>query len=198
MKARIRFTKIREVKAPTRANEGDAGLDFYIPTNLTVQQLKQANLAAENITIGSLIGVGMVGCKINERGFINTLVIGPHARVRIPSGIKVLMEPRESMLMAANKSGIGANKGLIFTSEIIDSPYTGEMNLCICNPGACSVHLNESFFEKEELKQKALIQFIHVPIFDTVPEEISFKKFEDESKDWGTRGEKGFSSSDPQ
>ena len=196
MEAKIRFTKVREVKAPTRANEGDAGLDFYIPTNLTVQQLKQANLAAENITIGSLIGVGMVGCRTDHQGFITTLILGPHARVRIPSGIKVLIEPRESMLMAANKSGIAANKGLIFTSEIIDSPYTGEMNLCICNPGACSVHLNESFFDKQ--KQKALVQFIHVPIFDTTPEEISFKEFEDESKDWGTRGEKGFSSSDPQ
>ena len=27
----LEFTKIREVKSPNRANEGDAGLDFYIP-----------------------------------------------------------------------------------------------------------------------------------------------------------------------
>ncbi len=27
----LEFTKIRDVKSPNRANDGDAGLDFYIP-----------------------------------------------------------------------------------------------------------------------------------------------------------------------
>ena len=27
----LEFTKIREVKSPNRANDGDAGLGFYIP-----------------------------------------------------------------------------------------------------------------------------------------------------------------------
>lgn len=31
---RFRFIKVREVVSPNRANPNDAGLDFYIPTNL--------------------------------------------------------------------------------------------------------------------------------------------------------------------
>ena len=28
---RVLFTKVRDVKSPTRANKHDAGIDFYIP-----------------------------------------------------------------------------------------------------------------------------------------------------------------------
>lgn len=31
---RFRFIKVREVVSPNRANPNDAGLDFYVPTNL--------------------------------------------------------------------------------------------------------------------------------------------------------------------
>ena len=34
MKESIKFIRVREVHVPTRANAGDAGIDFYIPTNL--------------------------------------------------------------------------------------------------------------------------------------------------------------------
>ena len=30
--------------------------------------------------------------------------------------------------MAANKSGISTKQGLIYTAEIVDSPYTGEIH----------------------------------------------------------------------
>lgn len=36
---RFRFIKVRDVKSPSRGNEGDAGLDFYIPEDLTLQDL---------------------------------------------------------------------------------------------------------------------------------------------------------------
>lgn len=38
--------------------------------------------------------------------------ISPGGRVLIPSGIKVLINPKESMLMAANKSGVATKDGL--------------------------------------------------------------------------------------
>ena len=31
---RFRFIKVREVVSPNRANPNDAGLDFYVPTDL--------------------------------------------------------------------------------------------------------------------------------------------------------------------
>ena len=40
---RFRFIKVRDVKSPSRGNEGDAGLDFYIPEDLTLQDLVKAN-----------------------------------------------------------------------------------------------------------------------------------------------------------
>ena len=39
MKNRIRFIKVRDVKSPSRSNVGDAGLDFYMPSNLTTQDI---------------------------------------------------------------------------------------------------------------------------------------------------------------
>ena len=32
---KFRFIKVRDVKSPSRGNEGDAGLDFYIPEDST-------------------------------------------------------------------------------------------------------------------------------------------------------------------
>ena len=40
---KFRFIKVRDVKSPSRGNEGDAGLDFYIPEDLTLQDLVKAH-----------------------------------------------------------------------------------------------------------------------------------------------------------
>ena len=40
---KLRFTKVREVPSPSRGNAGDAGLDFYITEDLTLQDLVKAN-----------------------------------------------------------------------------------------------------------------------------------------------------------
>ena len=36
----MKFTKIRDVKSPTRANSTDAGIDFFIPNELELSYLK--------------------------------------------------------------------------------------------------------------------------------------------------------------
>ena len=48
---KIRFTKVRDVKSPSRGNVGDAGIDFYTPVNLTLDDLVSANKNAENIAV---------------------------------------------------------------------------------------------------------------------------------------------------
>lgn len=174
-KERFRFTKVRNVKSPTRENEGDAGLDFYIPEDLILSDLLKCNH-------------NELHCSLTFKNeVIESLYLKPNSRVLIPSGIKGLLEPKDSMLMVANKSGRSTKLGLIFTAQICDSPYVGEYHLGVYNTSSEMVELKAG---------QSLVQMIHTPIFLTKPEEIDSKLYEKLSKDWGTRGTKGFGSSD--
>lgn len=173
---RFRFIKVREVVSPNRANPNDAGLDFYVPTNLTLEDLILVNwYDPDAYTVYR-----------NNTGFIHSIELFPGHRILIPSGIKGLIEPPASMLMAANKSGISTKQGLIFTAEIVDSPYVGEIHIGVYNTSTQSQFINCG---------RKLVQFIHVPIFITEPEEIQQEKFYTESQIWGDRGTNGFGSS---
>lgn len=196
----IRYTRVRKVKPLVRANSGDAGLDFFFPEDLTVNQLleKQAeqvlNTYGLEFTVGKdtwahgwVPGLGQNPPLYLYDQPIDAVTIRPHARILIPSGIRVLLEPKQSMFMAANKSGVCTKKGLIFGAEIVDSPYTGEVHISLINTSNSNVTLKPG---------EKIVQFIHVPIFDTEPEEIPQQLYEDMAKNWGTRGDKGFGSSD--
>lgn len=172
---RLRFARVRDVKTPSRSNEGDAGLDFYMPWDLKREDISWN---------------GMININPNIEGETVCLIeMAPHARVLIPSGIKVLLEPKSSMLTAANKSGLATKKGLIFTAQVVDSPYTGEVHIGIFNTSDHYVQIQRG---------EKLTQFIHVPIYLTTPEEISLTEYEGLAETWGTRGIKGFGSSDNQ
>ena len=60
---RFRFIKVRDVKSPSRGNEGDAGLDFYIPEDLTLQDLVKANPQL------------IFHCEIPEPGYLNYIQV---------------------------------------------------------------------------------------------------------------------------
>mgnify|MGYP000467639897 CR=1 FL=1 len=126
---RFRFIKVRDVKTPSRGNAGDAGLDFYIPRNLDPQQLihMEANQSPNHFTPDFVLGVDTL------TNFVTQIDLYPGGRILIPSGIKPLIEPQESMLMAANKSGLASKKGILYTAEIVDSPYVGEIHIGIIN-----------------------------------------------------------------
>lgn len=180
---KFRFIKVRDVKSPSRGNEGDAGLDFYIPEDLTLQDLVKAN--PQLIFYCEILEPGKVTLEYNSNNQVQVIYISPFTRILIPSGIKGLLEPRDSMLMAANKSGISTKKGLIYTAEIVDSPYTGEIHIGIYN--------TSHEFQIIEAGTK-LVQFIHVPIYLTEPEEVTNGEFNNDASTWGTRGNKGFGS----
>lgn len=184
---RFRFTKVREVKSPRRGNTGDAGIDFYLPTNLTPKQFGEANRNILNDD-GTPYLIHRVVIDSLPNGFISRIFIKPQARVIIPSGIKVLLEPSNSALIAANKSGISTKKGLIFTAEVVDSPYIGEVHICVVNTSDSTQTI--------EFGDKALVQFIHTPIFSTTPEEIGNCDYEQEASNWGARGENWQGSTD--
>lgn len=183
-KSRFRFTKVRDVKSPTRNNPGDAGLDFYMPEDLTRSDLINCNPNVEfsNHTVGE----GMISASLSE-GKVVDLFIGPKTRVVIPSGIRVLLEPHDSMMQVNNKSGKSTRKGLIFTAQVCDSPYTGEYHIGIYNTSGETQKLTAG---------DAIIQFVHIPVFLDTPEEMSNAEYEKEAETWGKRGTKGMGSGD--
>lgn len=173
---RLRFVRMRDVKTPSRSNEGDAGLDFYMPWDLKVDDL--------NYTGQIIINPGF-----EHEPKVSLVAIGPHTRVLIPSGIRILLEPRASMLTAANKSGLATKRGLVFMAQIVDSPYTGEVHIGILNTSNEWIQIQAG---------EKLTQFIHVPIYPSNPEEISLNEYEELAENWGTRGSNGFGSSQNQ
>ena len=149
-KPRIRYTLVRKVHTPTRANAHDAGLDFYAPVDLQLHQLQAVQAKSVKYGLVFVSGdkyyrfgddkVGILNSKDNTFRYhplllsdaiqiIDKIIISPHSRVLIPSGVRVLLEPSNSMLMAANKSGIATKKGIIIGAEIVDSPYTAEHHI---------------------------------------------------------------------
>lgn len=175
------FTKVREVKSPNRANSGDAGLDFYVPI-LTVDDIRKVKQNEDQMHLGNL------RFSYDNDDTIS-VKLTPGGRVLIPSGIRVLIDPKESMLMAANKSGVATKKGLLYTAEIVDSPYTGEVHIGVFNSSPQKVEINLT-------KNEKLMQFVHVPIILSTPVEVTKEQYEAFEKDWGTRGSGGFGSSD--
>jgi dUTP pyrophosphatase len=108
----MKFTKIRDVKSPQRANSTDAGIDFFIPHDWEDTDL-------------------MNGFK--------TMI--PGQSVLIPSGIKVNV-PEGYALVAFNKSGISTKKGLQVGACVVDCGYQGEVHVHLTNVGGATCHIS--------------------------------------------------------
>ena len=169
------YIKVRNVHDLTRGTGEAAGVDFYVPEygRDFLHDLISKNPNAHvryNIT------------KAEDKTVLEITLL-PGSRILIPSGIKTAIAPG-TMLMAANKSGVSTKQGLVYTAEIVDSDYSGEVHLGIAN------FTDEATIIRTGQK---LVQFIHTPIILSKPNLITPKEFEEyhsESK----RGEKGFGS----
>lgn len=96
----LKYTKVRKVKSPIRAHAEDAGLDFYVPEDLYVEQLiEKCNVTGDQLEIDS------------ENGVISAIHLKPGQSVLIPSGIHVKV-PFGYMLVYMNKSGIASKHHL--------------------------------------------------------------------------------------
>jgi len=102
----MKFSKIRNVKSPSRGTFKSAGIDFYVPIfdDFFVQDF---NFKNSNIRI-----------KFGDK----KILLASQERCLIPSGIKVSI-PQNYMLGAFNKSGVCTKKGLIVGAQIIDEDY---------------------------------------------------------------------------
>lgn len=170
----LKYTKVREVKSPARAHSTDAGIDFFVPTNLT-----QDDMMPKYETTGCYLTA-----ELDENGFIKSWELKPGESVLIPSGIKVKV-PDGYMLQYHNKSGIASKRGLMVGANTVDIGYEGECHLNLYNVSnhRAIVHAGDK-----------IVQGILVKIGFHTPEEVIDEKelYGDASS---ARGVGGFGSS---
>lgn len=235
----IKFLKIRDVKSPSRANQYDAGIDFFVPRfgASFIKDLKEKNpelfpsyesvyIGAKGVSIthGDLrIGCSgnstltMTGCseqktqkveyelndhnnsqiKFDDEKGLNYFLLPPHARINIPSGIKVRMATPNRAFIAFNKSGVASKLGLIAGACVVDYLYQGEIHLNMINTSTKVVRIYEDM---------KILQLVEMPIYNSDIEVLNGRE-ECKCKDLVTpeqfyegmsteRGEGGFGSSD--
>lgn len=168
----ILFTRIREVKNPVRAHSTDGGIDFFVPdfNEKFFEAFKKANQNYTKVM------------EITQGG--KSIALYPGGRMLIPSGIKVKFRDA-SILQANNKSGISTSKGVLFTAQVVDSQYTGEVHIGIYNSNP-----HTTLYIEPGMK---LIQFVHVPVLLSKLIEISPEEYT-LITEGSERGDKGFGS----
>lgn len=169
MNTNIKFTRTRNVKAPNRGTSEAAGIDFFIPF-LDAEFVKDLVLKNPNAD---------VLYKIEDNDLYITLL--PNSRILIPSGVRTAFD-KATALIAANKSGVSTKKGLVFTAQVVDSDYDGELHIGVANISSEPVTIKTG---------DKLIQFIHTPVYLTPLVEVSAEDVTIAHSD-SARGDKGF------
>ena len=104
----LKYVKVRKVKSPMRAHPFDAGIDFYVPEDLTADVMKQKlNVVKEDIEV-----------SYNGK-FINAMKLKPGQSILIPTGIHVKV-PDGYALIYMNKSGVASKKHLHVGACVVD------------------------------------------------------------------------------
>jgi dUTP pyrophosphatase len=166
----MKIAKTREVKSPQRGTSLSAGIDFFVPR------------FDEEFVMNFFEKNSNYGFTIQETFDKLQMIVKPHHKVLIPSGIKVNFEGKPKALIAFNKSGVSVKKGLDVLACVIDQDYQGEIHLSLVNTGEKDVIV----FQDEKI-----VQFIIIPIEYEDIEEVS------ENELWTSeteRGEGGFGS----
>lgn len=130
----LKFTKVRDVKSPTRGTSLASGIDMFVPT---FDEQFLDDLDEKNPGLGTPGHYGYV-VSLDKK----CIFLAPHHRIVIPSGIKLLGVPGYSYNMH-NKSGVATKKGLIFGAEVCDADYQGEVHLSIINTSPNIVEICE-------------------------------------------------------
>lgn len=166
----MKYSKVREVKSLTRGTELSAGIDFYVPA--FNEQFKE-DMSSKNDVNDYYIVDSDVDTKV--------IMVKPHCRILIPSGIKAKVEPNTA-LIAYNKSGVATKKGLDVMACVVDEDYQGEIHISLLNTTDDYVKIEEG---------AKIVQFIEEVIIKTIPEEVPFEELYTSASE---RGEGGFGS----
>lgn len=178
----ILFTKTRNVKSPNRAYPNSTGVSFAAATDFFVPEYDPKfveDLVSKNPH------KEFYEYSVSPNCDSMSITIAPHGRILIPSGIRVIIGDPNTCLLAVNKSGIAANKGLIVGSCLVDSDYTGEVHISLINTNDEPVQIKTG---------DKVVQFMHVPVLCTSYQEVCAEDF-DKLKPDSNRGTGGFGSS---
>lgn len=169
----LKYCKVREVKSPCRAHATDAGIDFFVPIDLT-----EADMAPKFETTGDKVEVE------TKDGKIAAFILKPNESVLIPSGIKMEV-PEGYMLQYTNKSGVASKRHLLVGANVVDPGYQGE----------CHINLhNVSSRVQRILAGDKIVQGILIPVNFAMPEEFTSPE-ELYGGEASERGSGGFGSS---
>ena len=173
MEETLKYVKTREVKSPCRAHGTDAGIDFFVPTSLT-----QDDMAQKYEVVNSYPTV-----EVGEDGFIKKWILLPGESILIPSGIKVKV-PDGYMLQFHNKSGVASKRHLLVGANTVDIGYEGECHINLHNVGDEEQAINAG---------DKIVQGIIIPVNFAMPEEVDNESilFKDSTSE---RKENGFGS----
>ena len=171
------FTRIREVKKPTKAHPTDAGIDFFVPDAKAWDE-RFRNMVVE-------YSRNPVPCAPSEGvEFIDSyLKVAPGAHVAIPSGIKTII-PRGFAMMMVNKSGVATKMKLDHSACLIDSEYRDELIFCFFNHNVEPVKIEPGM---------KITQGLIVPVINLELQEVLNCVYDDMGKDTDRGG--GFGSS---
>lgn len=170
---KLKFFKIRNVQSPERGTELSAGVDMYIPVDLSLNELS----AIQPIK-------GQVEVKVNPAtGMLQEFTLMPQRRVLIPSGIKVKF-PKGYCGLLVDKSGVASKVGITLLAKLIDEDYQGEIHFNLVNTSDMAVKFRPG---------QKITQMVIMPVSYCQPEEVSTidELYAGEITD---RGEGGFGS----
>lgn len=167
----IKMQKIRAVKTPTRAFPTDAGIDFFVPTDLKISDF------ASSTKLTSF----PIRATVDLIDTIYSIKLYPNESILIPAGLKVAV-PEGFALIMFNKSGVATKRHLDVGACVIDSSYRGEVHLHLTNTSDTIITI---------LPGDKIIQGIVLPINTCTTELV------DDINDLGAtdRGQGGFGSS---
>lgn len=170
---KLKFFKTRNVQSPERGTELSAGIDMYIPVDLSLNELS----AIQPVK-------GQVEVKVNPTtGMLQEFTLMPQRRVLIPSGIKVKF-PKGYCGLLVDKSGVASKVGITLLAKLIDEDYQGEIHFNLVNTSDMAVKFRPG---------QKITQMVVMPVSYCQPEEVSTidELYAGEITD---RGEGGFGS----
>lgn len=182
--SKVYFTKVRDVKTPNRANQHDAGTDFFVP--FYNQQFLEDLIKKNNQNkIFYTLKEDESKKEDDSNKFTLYITIPAGEQIMIPSGIKVWITDKKTYLQATNKSGVASKYHLDVMANTIDADYQGEAHINLCNNGNTDIII---------FTGQKLVQFIHQYYINTDWEFISeseYNKIETSDRGAGMAGSTG-------
>lgn len=155
----LKILKVRDVKTPTRANNSDSWIDFFVPNMLNAVKIKTT---ATQSTYWEDWEDELVFNSMWK------LYLLPWQWILIPSWIRTIIQEWYDLVLQ-NKSWVAVKKWLIIWAQVIDSSYRWEIHLHLINTSRFKQIIN--LWEK-------ITQWILRKVELNNPEEITEEEFE--------------------